>query len=421
MMMSMSAQTPQLFADLVTTLYGEVVDPAAIWEFSKRSPDQADVHVDRPSLRRNIERGSNAVGITAGSLGLAGALKDDRLKEGGKASRFLYATGKKMPKVLGRIKNKKVQAGLAATAVGTQVANLGGDALIAGTLGKKPAKPARKSDYALAKRGMVQLVPTEVAKFRLSWPGSIHPVVHGLKTVWTGESKNAVVGKPSARTVRVSQPKDPATRQARLDLSARHQAQGAAVTDFAFKNRGKLAAGAAAGTAGFGISRMGRRTGYEYVPDSYAKNDSYEDVVWEGSFSKVDTDKRLAFGWASVSKINGSPVVDKQGDYIDLDDLEEAAYNYVRASRVGGDMHRRKNWVDSPHQVSDMVESFVITDDKVKAMNLPESTPRGWWVGYKIHDGEAWDLVKKGERTGFSIHGKGIRRAQDLDELMGVG
>ncbi|HEY5787493.1 MAG TPA: XkdF-like putative serine protease domain-containing protein [Microlunatus sp.] len=417
------SQTPQLFADLVTTLYGEVVDPDAIWEFSKRSPDQADVHVNQPNLRRNVERASNAVGITAGTLGLAGALKDKRLKRGGRTSRFLYATGQKMPKVLGRIKSRKVQAGLAAGAVGTQVLNLGGDALIAGTLGKQP-KRARKSDYALAKRGMLYLVPTEVAKARWPgrWPGSIHPVVQGLRTVWTGESKNALVGKPSARKVKVSQPKDPATRQQRLDTSAKHQAQGAKAADFVDENKGKMAAGAATGTAAYGISRARRRqTSYEYVPDLYKRDDSYEDVLWEGTFSKVDTDRRLAFGWASVSKVNGSPVVDKQGDYIDLDDLEEAAYNYVRASRVGGDMHRRATLADSPHKVSDMVESFVITDDKVKAMNLPESTPRGWWVGYKIHDDQAWDLVKKGLRTGFSIHGKGLRKAQDLDELMGVG
>jgi hypothetical protein len=127
----------------------------------------------------------------------------------------------------------------------------------------------------------------------------------------------------------------------------------------------------------------------------------------------------LAFGWASVVKVNGTPIVDRQGDYIDMDDLEEAAYNYVRGSRVGGNMHKRSMLDGGPHKVSDMVESIVFTPDKIAKMGLPSDFPQGWWVGYKIHDDETWDMVKKRERTGFSIHGRGLRKAADLDEIMG--
>lgn len=158
-----------------------------------------------------------------------------------------------------------------------------------------------------------------------------------------------------------------------------------------------------------------RQAGYGY---GYAKRDDSV-AKFEGEFSKFDDDKQLAFGWASIVEMDGSPVVDKQGDYISIEDLEDAAYTYVHKSRVGGDMHRRNG--ESPHHVSDMVESIVFTDDKIAKMGLPDDFPRGWWVGFKVHDPQTWDEVRKGGRTGFSIHGKGIRKDVPLDEIMGYG
>lgn len=154
----------------------------------------------------------------------------------------------------------------------------------------------------------------------------------------------------------------------------------------------------------------------------YAKRDEpTRDFVAEGTFSKVDADKRLAFGWASVVEKNGMPVVDRQGDYMTLDDVEDAAYRYVISSRIGGDMHKRNG--DQPHHVSDLVESMVVTVEKLERLGVPgdvaKSMPTGWWVGFKIHDDDTWDLVKEGKRAGFSIHGKGRRSLHDLDDAMG--
>lgn len=151
---------------------------------------------------------------------------------------------------------------------------------------------------------------------------------------------------------------------------------------------------------------------------------SADDIEWSGTFSKFDDDKHLAFGWASVSKVNGQPVVDAQGDYIDPNDLEDAAYEYMLSSRIGGAMHQRDAW-DRPVKVADIVESMVFTDDKVSKMGLPDDFNRGWWIGMKIHDENEWTSVRKGQdgtgfgRCGFSIHGNGVRKDQDIDELMG--
>jgi hypothetical protein len=134
------------------------------------------------------------------------------------------------------------------------------------------------------------------------------------------------------------------------------------------------------------------------------------DVKWEGEISKVDSDKRQVFGWASIVEMNGEPVVDLQGDYIAIDEVEKSAYEYVHKSRKGGDMHLR-NEFGEPKVGSHMIESFVVTEDKKEALGLPPETPTGWWVGYQVNDDELWGKVKSGERTGFSIHGRGIRSA----------
>ena len=164
---------------------------------------------------------------------------------------------------------------------------------------------------------------------------------------------------------------------------------------------------------------MRRRGSGDGYGDYVGKAD--DSVVFKGVFSEIDEDQRTAFGWASVTEIGGQPVVDRQGDYITTEDIEKAAYDYVHKSRVGGDMHRRAVGPngEAAHKVSDMIESVVFTDEKIAKMGLPEDFPRGWWVGFKIHDDETWGLVKKGERTGFSIHGKGIRKDLELDTLMG--
>lgn len=151
---------------------------------------------------------------------------------------------------------------------------------------------------------------------------------------------------------------------------------------------------------------------------THSKADEGTSIVWMGEFSKVDDEKRQVFGWASIVELDGQPVVDRQGDYISPEDIEKAAYDYVHKSRKGGDQHRREG--DQPFHASNMIESIVFTDEKIEKMGLPDDMPRGWWVGYKVEDDATWSKVKKGEVTGFSIHGRGKRVETTVDELQGM-
>lgn len=119
---------------------------------------------------------------------------------------------------------------------------------------------------------------------------------------------------------------------------------------------------------------------------------------------KSDDEKMLAFGWASVSmRVDGELVTDWQGDIIEPDELEDAAYEYVRLYREGGEMHERG-------VVAVLVESAVFTGEKMQAMGIPAGTlPVGWWIGFKVLDRGVWKKVKDGTYQMFSIEGEAER------------
>jgi len=119
---------------------------------------------------------------------------------------------------------------------------------------------------------------------------------------------------------------------------------------------------------------------------------------------KIDEDRRLVFGWASVA-VNkaGDTVIDSQGDILDCDELEGAAYDFNLTFRATGERHAGMS-------KGRLVESFMVTPEKLEVMGLAkDALPLGWWVGFKIDDDGAWDEIKKGTYTMFSIQGTAAR------------
>lgn len=121
---------------------------------------------------------------------------------------------------------------------------------------------------------------------------------------------------------------------------------------------------------------------------------------------KVDDEQKLVFGWGSVTKVDGQPVVDSQGDIIENTELEKAVYDFM-VNAVHDELHKRI----VPD--SKVVESFVVTDDKLAKMFPGEQIPqgkRGWWLGIRINDPEVYRKHKEGIYTGFSITGTASRK-----------
>ena len=128
-----------------------------------------------------------------------------------------------------------------------------------------------------------------------------------------------------------------------------------------------------------------------------------EDIELDGEIAKVDEDRHLVFGWASVSTRNGKAVKDRHQDQIKDVELEKMAYRFVLKSRVGGEMHKLIG-------VSNLVESIAFTEDKQELMKLDLGFV-GWWVGFKVENEETWKQVKAGNLKAFSIAGR-ARRAE---------
>lgn len=302
---------------VLDALYGD-----GAWEVTKALTEK------QKKRQAQVGLASNVVGIAAGTAGLSSALKDDRLKDGGRVGRRLYKLGQGVERAaktnrVGRgyyrtAAKPKVAAGLAVGAAGLQVANLAGDAVANRVL----SRAAQKKD------------------------------VH----------KSADLQERKLKLVK----------------------------------RGVYAAG----------------EGAKKAPKLVETVKKSVDLEIRGEVSKMNTDKKQVFGWASVIEVGGEPVIDLQGDVMTIETIEKAAYSYVHGSRKGGRQHERQG--EEPLHVSDMIESFVLTPEKKEKMGLPPETPTGWWVGFQVNDDDTWQAYKDGKLKEFSIHGSGTRKALEL-------
>lgn len=133
-----------------------------------------------------------------------------------------------------------------------------------------------------------------------------------------------------------------------------------------------------------------------------------EEIRIGGTFTKLDNERRLAFGWAYVTEVDGELSVDHSGDFVDKAAevaLEDAAYEFVKAGREADEMH------EVLEDVAKLVESIFLTKEKALAMGITGITKFGWWVGFKIVADDVWAKVKDGTYPGFSIRGSGRREA----------
>lgn len=125
--------------------------------------------------------------------------------------------------------------------------------------------------------------------------------------------------------------------------------------------------------------------------------------------AKVNDEERLVFGFASVSKLDpqGDLLEDLQGDMIEPADLEKAAYDFAEHYRAINEMHAGED-------VGAIVESFVLTPEKLLAMGFPvdvaKAMPVAHWIGCRVSK-EAFAKVKRGELRMFSIEGTAVREA----------
>ena len=120
-----------------------------------------------------------------------------------------------------------------------------------------------------------------------------------------------------------------------------------------------------------------------------------------GTIEKLDSERRVAYGWATVIEKSGEPVVDSQGDMIDEATLLDMAHGFIADVRAGKVMHGGR-------RVADLVESMVFTTDLQKALGI-DLGKVGWMIAMKVRDEATWEKVKSGQYPAFSIGGFGDR------------
>jgi hypothetical protein len=367
-----------VFRDVVGLLYGDAVDTREVFDLAKMG-DTSEVHVAGDAKRkdhrqRKVTAALSATGAAAGTAGLAYGANDmvRAVKTGTKIRRSTKAL---VPLEV---------AGLAGEVMSTKI--LHGDT-------KKKALAKALDDIVVARRE------------------------HRISTEQAIELSEALVAKASKRYLEAELAATKGALKSAPKATRMMLGTTATVAGATGYHVGKKRALKRTGLAPLVPSGVDAPKGKHTASATVEKADGLVDYGFVGEISKLNEDKRLAFGWCSVSEIDGLPVKDLQGDYAPIDEIEKSAYAYVVTSRVGGDMHARDG--ASPVHTSDLVESFVATPEKLEQMGLSKSAaaavPVGWWVGFKVNDDEQWQMVKDGRRAGFSVHGRGSRVQKALE------
>lgn len=386
-------RTMDTFDAVVAELFGSMVDPRELYDVVSKQNDASEVHVLTPAQKKakqekrqaQVGLASNVLGLAAGGAAVVAAARNPALRKtvpkvGGPITQ---RAGKYLKTDAGRARLYRVGAG---GALGLQVANTAGDVVANRVLARESKKKVAKAlgDIVDARR-----------KGRISTETAIQmsaELVEKLDTSAKGifDTVDQIAGEMPSKKIQVA--------NEGLQAGAKVASKGK-----------KLVAKKPIALAKKPVAQPITPNEAEPV----TKSDGPE-ITWSGEIAKMDSSKRQVFGFAMVTHIDGEPVIDRQGDYTPLEEIEKAAYTYVIESRKGGDMHERDG--DNPRHTADLMESFVITPEKLAQMGLEENAlPHGWWVGFKVNDDKQWEDVVAKRRTGFSIHGSGRR----VEKVMG--
>jgi hypothetical protein len=122
---------------------------------------------------------------------------------------------------------------------------------------------------------------------------------------------------------------------------------------------------------------------------------------WEIPLWKDDS-KRIVYG---VVLNPGMP--DSQGDIVEPEDIETAAHRWLTRYRKHDVQHGEITTNFDGQPIAEVVESYIAPADMEIA---GEQVLKGAWVlAAKVHDAVTWEGIQKGELTGWSVGGSGIR------------
>jgi hypothetical protein len=115
---------------------------------------------------------------------------------------------------------------------------------------------------------------------------------------------------------------------------------------------------------------------------------------------KVDKSLGLVFGFAIVSKEDGEPYFDLQGDHIPEDVMLKGAMDFAKSARVAKDMH-------TGDSIGSVIHTFPLTTDIANSLGIVTKRT-GLLIAMQPDDAEVLKKFADEVYTGFSIGGVAV-------------
>tara|TARA_A100001037_G_C15141845_1_gene634170 strand:- start:1158 stop:2945 length:1788 start_codon:yes stop_codon:yes gene_type:complete len=133
----------------------------------------------------------------------------------------------------------------------------------------------------------------------------------------------------------------------------------------------------------------------------------WDSLKFDAVIKNVDEDQRIVSGPVLVPE-----EVDKQGDVVSAVEIEKAAHDYMKNYQHINIMHNN-NYNDMAKEIVP-IESAVLKVD-LDYYGTGEVLKKGTWIlDVYVGNDKVWDLIKKGELTGYSIEGLAERVKENV-------
>lgn len=123
-------------------------------------------------------------------------------------------------------------------------------------------------------------------------------------------------------------------------------------------------------------------------------------------FAKVADDEDFTF---ILGPVLVPEEVDKQGEIISAEEIEQAAHSFIEDNGTAGLVHK----VMLKRREAVVVESYIERGNrKVNGQTIKKGT---WMLGMRVYDNDIRKMILDGDLKGYSIGGTG-RRIEEDDE-----
>ena len=131
----------------------------------------------------------------------------------------------------------------------------------------------------------------------------------------------------------------------------------------------------------------------------------------EFGFVKADKKHGVVFGIAIVTKSNGKPYVDIQGDHIPDEAMLDGAVEFMKSQRQLGIEHKQMGQ-------GTVLFAMPLTEDIKKSFNI-ECPYNGLIIGVKPENPKVVEMFENGQMKGFSIGGSANKADIEFVDTLG--